>query len=154
MKATPLDRAAALRRKDLAKIHVLANKQLGLDEGTYRALLQRVTGKSSAAVLDARARQAVIRELVRLAGDGERSMRNSTTLSDAPLNVREEVAAMVGKVGAILADAKRSWAYAHGLAQRMFHVARVEWLRADQLHRLIAALAIDQKRRHAREGTE
>ena len=51
------------------------------------------------------------------------------------------------KVRALLADAKRPWSYAHGLAKRMYDVARVEWLDHDKLHRLVAALQVDANRR-------
>lgn len=140
------------RRKELAAIHVLASKQLRLDQDTYRALLERVTGKRSAADLNARERTAVLEEMRRLIGGGVQRMRNAVPPVDEPQNVRNELRAMVSKVGAILGEADRSWAYAHGLANRMFKVQRVEWLTAGQLHRLIAALAIDQKRRRRRQG--
>ncbi len=142
--------AADRRRKELAAIHVMASKQLRIDQDTYRALLERVTGKRSAGDLNARERTAVLDELRRLIGGGVKRMRNAVPPVDEPQNVRAELRAMVSKVGAILEEADRSWAYAHGLAVRMFKVQRVEWLRAEQLHRLIAALAIDQKRRRAR----
>lgn len=48
----------------LAAIHV-AKKKLGLDDDTYRAVLLRVTGKSSAADLDERERQSVLEEFRR-----------------------------------------------------------------------------------------
>ncbi len=143
-------RGATLRIKQLAAIHVLARKQLRLDEDTYRALLQRIAGVRSAADLDGPGRAAVLTELHRLASDGARQMRNANVLPGAPREVREEIAGMVAKVGAILTESERSWNYAHGLARKMFHVQRVEWLRADQLHRLVAALVIDQQRRRAR----
>lgn len=50
--------------RDLAKIHI-AKKDLGLDDATYRALLARVAGVSSARDLDATGRAAVLRELRR-----------------------------------------------------------------------------------------
>jgi phage gp16-like protein len=52
----------------------------------------------------------------------------------------------VAKVGAILAETDKSWNYAHGTARQMFKVHRVEWLRPDQLHRLVAALQISANR--------
>ena len=55
------------RAKDLARIH-LAAKELGLDEATYRELLQSLTGRSSAGDLDARQRWQVLQELGRLQG--------------------------------------------------------------------------------------
>ena len=50
------------------------------------------------------------------------------------------------KVEALLAEAGRPWAYADGMAKRMFDVERVDWLDDDQLHRLMTALIIDAKR--------
>ncbi len=49
----------------IAVIHV-AKAQLGLDEGTYRALLLRVTGKSSTKDMTERQRIAVVDELKRM----------------------------------------------------------------------------------------
>jgi len=48
----------------LDAIHV-AKKQLGLDEDTYRALLARITGKTSSAAMTEAERQAVVAELRR-----------------------------------------------------------------------------------------
>jgi phage gp16-like protein len=135
------------RKQQLAAIHV-AKKRLRLDDETYRALLQRVGGQRSAKDLDPHGRRAVLREFARL--DGERETIKPNMLPGAPENVRDEIAAMVGKVGAILAEAKRDWNYAHALAERMFGTHRVEWLHADQLHKLVAALMIDRKRRRAK----
>ena len=140
----------ALRNKQLAAIHVMAAKRLRLDRETYVALLQRVAGVDSAGKLDGRGRAAVLDELRRVAGEGQRQMRNAVNLPDAPQNVREEIAGMVGKVGALLAETGKGWNYAHGTAKRMLKVQRVEWLRADQLHRLVAALQISANRKRGK----
>jgi phage gp16-like protein len=50
----------------------------------------------------------------------------------------------------MLAESGKSWNYAHGIAKRMFKVHRVEWLRADQLHKLVAALGYSQRRARAK----
>lgn len=148
--ATPIANATAQRNKQLAAIHVLASKRLRLDRDTYVALLQRVGNVSSSADLDQRGRAKVLDELRRLAGEGQQQMRNAVNLPDAPQNVRTEIAGMVAKVGAILAELDKSWNYAHGTAKRMFRVQRVEWLRADQLHKLVAALSYSQKRQRSK----
>lgn len=147
MSATTTMQSDDRRKRQLAAIHVMAKKQLHLDEDTYRELLQRVAGVRSAADLCALGRASVMDELRRLAGQGQCRMRNAVNLPDAPQNVREEIAGMVGKVGALLAELDKSWNYAHGTAKRMFKVQRVEWLRADQLHRLVAALQISSNRK-------
>lgn len=146
MTAPRLDKAAKQRHRHLAMIHAAA-KELAMPRDVYVALLQRVTGKSSAADLDDRERHKVMDELRRLGA--KRAVRPAADAK--PTRVAPEKAAMVDKVEALLADAKRPWRYAHGLARRMFGCVRVEWLNADQLHRLIAALSIDAKRRAARE---
>ncbi|AGG89901.1 gp16 family protein [Rhodanobacter denitrificans] len=145
-------KAKTQRNRELAAIHVLASKRLHLDRDTYVALLQRVGNVRSSADLDQRGRAQVLDELRRLAGEGQQQMRNAVNLPDAPQNVRDEIAGMVSKVGALLAEAGKSWNYAHGTAQRMFKVHRVEWLRADQLHKLVAALSYAQKRQRKTKG--
>lgn len=143
---TPINEASDRRRRELAAIHVIASKRLRLDREAYVALLERVGGVRSSADLDGPGRARVLDELRRLTGAGQQKMRNAMQLPDAPQNVRDEVAAMVSKVGAILAHRGKGWNYAHGTAKRMFKVQRVEWLRPDQLHRLVAALSYDQRR--------
>jgi phage gp16-like protein len=150
-----IDGAAAMRRRELAAIHVAA-KQIGLARDTYVSMLRRVTGLESAADLDHAQRQRVIEELRRLgARPAERARKAAVvreTLTSKPRSPAPDVAAMVRKIGALLASAERPWAYAHGLARKMFHVTRVEWLRADQMHRLIAALEYDRRRREAKSA--
>jgi len=147
MSVTTMMQAGDRRTKQLAAIHVMASKRLHLDRETYVALLQRVAGVDSAGKLDSRGRASVLDELRRLAGEGQQQMRNAVNLPDAPQNVREETAGMVAKVGALLAELGKSWNYAHGTAKRMFKVQRVEWLRPDQLHKLVAALQISANRK-------
>jgi phage gp16-like protein len=50
---------------NLKVIHV-ARKELGLDEDTYRALLQRVTGVASLKAMSEAQRAAVVKEMTRL----------------------------------------------------------------------------------------
>jgi len=50
---------------NLKVIHV-ARKELGLDEDTYRALLQRVTGTASLRAMSEAQRAAVVKEMTRL----------------------------------------------------------------------------------------
>lgn len=146
----PTTKTSTQRNRELAAIHVLASKRLRLDRDTYVALLQRVGKVASSADLDQAGRRRILDELRRLAGEGQQQMRNAVKLPDAPQNVRDEIAGMVAKVGAILAEIDKSWNYAHGIAKRMFKVHRVEWLRADQLHKLVAALSYQQKRIRAK----
>lgn len=147
-------RAKVFRNRDLARIHLLARKQLALDEETYRALLSRVAGVRSAKDLDRAGRFKVLDELTRLAGDGARRSTKAVPPPIATPQVREELRAMVSKLGAIAAELGVEWAYLDGMARRMFGVDKAEWLTADQMHKLVAALAIHQKRKRKGDAAQ
>lgn len=137
------------RNRQLGRIHQ-AKKQLQLDDETYRALLQRVTGKRSSADMTSPERNAVLAELARLGFREADQQARRHVFAGRPRNVKD--VPMLGKVEALLADARRPWSYAHALAKRMFRRDRVEFCRPDELHRLIAALQTDA-RRHANQET-
>ncbi|KHS06582.1 hypothetical protein RM61_15040 [Xanthomonas phaseoli pv. phaseoli] len=136
--------AFSTRKTQLAKIH-LAAKQKGLDEATYRALLVRITGKDSAAKMTTQERALVIAEFVRLGFKDVQRTGRKRQWPGQPKNLDE--VPMLRKVQALLADAKRPWAYAHNTAKQMYGIDRVEFLNQDQLHRLVAALQVDANRR-------
>lgn len=124
----------------LKKIQI-ARRQLGLDDDTYRALLQRVAGVSSSTKLSPRQVGTVLAEFERQGWKPKASAKGRAAPRPAP-----DRKALMGKVEAFLAEANRPWAYADGMAQRMFKVERVEWMDADQLRRLVAALGYDARR--------
>jgi len=126
----------------------VAVRQLGLDEETYRALLMRVTGKSSCAQMSDGERGKVLDALKAQGFVLERN--GKSVIHHRPKDTRREPRAD-NKVEALLADAKRPWDYAHAMARHMFGVDRLEFLRSGQLHKLIAALQIDANRRMKRE---
>lgn len=126
----------------LAKIHI-AKAQLGLDDDTYRAILARVAGVRSAKDLLPRQIGAVIAEFERL-GWVPKVAPKTRRAAPNPVAERRK---LVSKIEAFLAEAARPWAYADAMALRMFKVERVEWCDSDQLHRMIAALAYDAKRK-------
>lgn len=141
-------RSTSARTAQLAAIHIAA-KRLRLERDTYEALLQRVSGDpaiDSAGKLDARGRHDVLVELSRLAGDGKRRARGNVPPPGKPAQVREELQAMTEKLGAIAAELNLPWNYLNGMAKRMFGVEKTEWLTAAQMHKLVAALSIHQKR--------
>lgn len=130
------------RRQQLARIHVAkkwAEQKLCMDDDSYRSLLLRVGGHKSSADMTTEQRNAVLREFARL-GFKEEHRR----WAGEPKNCGQ--VPMLRKVRALLTVARREWDYAHGLAEKMFNVTRVEWLRDDQLHSLVSALQIDANR--------
>ena len=139
-----MTRSPDQRRQQLGRIHK-AKKQLHLDDDTYRSLLKRITGKSSSADMTSAERNAVIAEFTRLGfKEADRAARRKA-FPGRPATVDERP--MLRKVEALLASGRRPWSYAHALAKHMFNVARVEWLKDDQLHKVVAALQVDAQRK-------
>lgn len=128
------------RNLDLSKIHI-AKKDLGLDDETYRALLVRVAGVKSAKDLNPHQAGKVLAEFERLGWKPS----PVKTGRKAPVAAAGR-AKLIGKIEAFLSEANRSWAYADGMALRMFKVERVEWLDSGKLSKVVAALAYDAER--------
>jgi len=135
---------ADARRRELAQIHI-AKAQLGIDDDTYREMLWTIARVHSAGDLDFTGRKRVLEHL-RARGFTPRASKKARR--PAPSADR---AAMVAKVRAMLAEAGRQDGYADGMARQMFHVDRYEWLPPDQLHKLVAALVINARRRARKE---
>ena len=132
-----------LRKRELAQIHI-ARQQLGMDEDTYRAMLWTVARVTSAADLDWAGRKQVLDHCK------AKGWKN-TKHRPAPAKSK---AALVAKIRALLiAAGNRPDAYADGMARRMFGLARFDWCTHQQLGKLIAALAIDARRRGASTTT-
>lgn len=137
------------RMRDLARIHIAA-KTLQLDRDTYVALIRRISADQGAAVdssadLDDAGRAALLQEFARLGYNAGEQDSRKRIYAGRPKNVRD--VPMLRKVEALLADAKRPWAYAHAMAKRMHHCDRVEFLDPHQLHALVSALQVDARRR-------
>lgn len=133
--------AADLRKRELAMIHV-AKTQLDMDDDTYRAMLETLTGKRSAADLDWQGRKNVLDHL-KSRGFAHQSKRRAD-----PARYKAE---LVSKIKAQLMSftPARSDFYADGMAKHMFGVERYTWCDTDQLHKIVAALAYAQKRDEA-----
>ncbi|WP_066568085.1 gp16 family protein [Snodgrassella sp. CFCC 13594] len=128
------------RRGLIAKIKI-GQTQLGLDDATYRALLERVTGHRSCTEMDVGQLESVLAAM-----RSQGFTPTSPTKHKRP-SARTSADPMLRKVGALLADNKLPWNYAHGMARKMFRVDRVQWLNDEHMHKLIAALQIYANRR-------
>ena len=118
------------RKAITARIHI-AKKELGLDDETYRAMLQQATKHSSCADMHISDLYRVMEHLKQL------GYKPAARKFGKRPNPAKDKAALMGKVEALLADRKLHWNYAHAMAQRMFKVEKVDWLDRD---RLVAAL--------------
>ncbi|MCD5362776.1 gp16 family protein [Chromobacterium aquaticum] len=132
------------RNPALAKIHI-AKKELALDDDTYRAMLQSIAGVSSSKDLTVAGVNKVLAHLKRCGWKPKTAAKTGKRPS-----VGRDRKALMDKVEALLAEAKRPWAYADAMAKRMFTVDKVDWLDAEQLQKLVAALTYDAKR-HGRD---
>lgn len=130
-----------LRGRELAQIHI-AKKDLALDDDTYRNMLWTVGRVRSSAELDHAGRANV---LSHLRARGFKPKRGGTK-TEAPKNVPVSKVALMGKIGALLTVLEKPWAYADGMANKMFKVEKIIWLSAPQLHKLVAALEYSKAR--------
>jgi phage gp16-like protein len=135
------------RTQDLKLIHV-ALRQLGMDDATYRGILWACGRVTSAKDLDHAGRQLVIEHFKRCGFKVQAKQAHP----GRPTNLNSaNRGPLLSKIEALLADAGRPWAYVDGMAKKMFGVDRVQFCHEQQLHRLVAALIYDKKRR-ARKG--
>lgn len=126
---------AERRRKLIARVK-MAQAELKLDDDVYRAVLLRVTGKNSCRELNESQLLATIRELERLGLKPYHRM---------PMQFKKNMPLMK-KIEALLADKGLPWAYADGMARKMFNKNSVSLLDGSQLHKIVAALEISAKR--------
>lgn len=131
------------RRALLAKVHIGA-KALGLDDGLYRDMLEGLTGQRSAGKLSDRQLVLVLAVMRKKGWNDEdpRPARKKPKPRATP-----NTAPLLDKVGALLADSGRPWAYAVAMLKRMYRVERLEWAKPEQLRGIVAALTRDAQRR-------
>jgi phage gp16-like protein len=149
--AKPAAQPAQGRNNALAQIHI-AKAQLGMDDDTYRDMLWAVARVKSAKDLDHAGRAKVMEHLKR---SGFKSAPPRLPHPGRPHNIDSEARGpQIKKVQALLADAGRPWAYADGIAHKMFGIAKVALCNEEHLQKLIAALVYDQKRRAQKGGAQ
>lgn len=130
------------RSRDLATIHIAA-KQLGMDRAAYEDMLWTVARVKSAGNLDAAGRARV---LAHMKACGFKPKAGKPHLG-RPHNIRSsDRRAQISKIEAFLAEARRPWSYADALAKRLCKVDSLTFCNAEQLGKIIAALAYDAQR--------
>jgi len=159
-------RQGAVNGRQIALIHV-ARAKTGMDEAAYRDMLQDVTGGAASSSKDLTVPQfeECMRRFAALGfkGTGGKpwppakakrfaEARKERFLAwERGLEPPPEKLPLMGKISALLCAQGKSWAYAHGMAQKMFAVEKVGWCHPEQLHAIAAALSI-HGRRGARKG--
>lgn len=134
---------AARRNAAIGKIHI-GKTQLGMDDETYRAMLLTVGGVKSSKDLTPEGLTKVIRHL-ELAGVVFTS-KKKVGRKPHNLNSESDRAAKIGKIEALLSEAGRSWAYADGIAKRMYKKQVVAFCTHEELTGIIAGLTRNAER--------
>lgn len=124
----------------MAKVHI-GKKDLGLDDGTYRDVLWRVTGKRSCKDMTIAQLQDVVKDMEASGFKPKAAPKHGKNPS--VVSKREP---LMGKIHAMLTDMGLHWNYAHGMADSMFKIKRLQWLNDSQLYKLTQALSVHQQR--------
>lgn len=134
-----MQRKPDMRNRELAQIHI-AKKDLGLDDETYRDMLFTIARVRSSGELDHAGRRRIIEHLQ------ARGWKPKAGVKPKVANKGSSKTALISKIGALLTVLEKPWAYADGMAAKMFKVEKIIWLTPQQLHKLVAALEYSKKR--------
>ncbi len=124
----------------MAKIHI-GKKDLGLDDDTYRDVLWRVTGKRSCSDMTIAQLQDVVKDMQNSGFKPKATPKHGKKPS--VIGRRQN---LINKIEAMLADMGLHWNYAHGMAESMFQIKRLQFLNDNQLYKVTQALSVHQKR--------
>lgn len=126
------------RKSLIQKIHI-GKSQLGFDDDTYRDFLAlHGNDKSSCTQMSVPELYAVFNAM-KAAGFKTRykgKAKPYATQAKQPL---------MNKIEALLADSGKTWAYAEGIAKRMYGKQRLQWCNAEQLRAVVVALVKQQR---------
>jgi len=126
------------RRVMIAKIHV-AKKELGFDDGDYRALLERVTGKASSAKMNAGEMGKVLDELARL-GWAPGTSKKPGKPRPASHPAAKKARAMFLSLGLLGVIRNPSEAALEAFARRQLGCDKLQWADQSQVYKLIEAM--------------
>ena len=134
-------------QKTLAKIHI-AKQQLGLDDATYRELLNSVAGVTSSTQLNALGRVRVLERMKDLGWKPSQPKKGTRP------RVTSDRQKLMDKIEALLADRGLHWNYLTksaeagrpSMLERITGKRRFEWCHAGDLHKVVAALSVHARR--------
>lgn len=124
----------------MAKVHI-GKKDLGLDDDTYRDVLWRVTGKRSCSDMTIAQLKEVVKDM-ESNGFKPKAAKKHGKKPDVITRRKN----LMSKIEAILADMGLHWNYAHGMADKMFQIKRLQFLSDNQLYKVTQALSVHQRR--------
>lgn len=124
----------------MAKVHI-GKKDLGLDDDTYRDVLWRVTGKRSCSDMTIAQLESVVKDMQNSGFKPKATPKHGKKPS--VIGRRQN---LINKIEAMLADMGLHWNYAHGMAESMFGIKRLQFLNDKQLYKVTQALSVHQQR--------
>lgn len=137
----------ASRKRDLATIHI-AKAAINLDDQTYRAKLLELGGVDSSSKLDQQGRARVIAYL-KAAGWKPTATKGGSKRPKRPTPAPENVKLCKRIRAQLISLGKLPDTYADGISKQAFGVDFYEWCTPDQLHKVSAMLAAEQRRKGA-----
>ena len=135
----------------------MAQKQLGLDDGTYRDILKRVTGKDSTTKMSLIEREKIINEFKKLGWKPSAAAKSKHGKKPKVSTDKPSRQAVMDKIEAILSDMGLHWNYAHGIARGMHKKEKLDFCTDEELHKVMQGLAVYQNRQRKKaeqEGNE
>lgn len=134
-----INNAEARRKKLVAKVKI-AQAQLGLDDDTYRDLLENVTGKRSAAKLKSWELDNVIKRLVQQ-GFKPKRQRTRAQAADDQSNKIKSLWLQLHEAGKVRDPSERALVnWAKGQFKNSQGIEALQWLDIHQKSRLIESL--------------
>lgn len=119
----------------LAKIHI-AKKELGLDDETYRAVLQRVIGKSSCAKANAKQLTKVIEEFKSLGFKGQSNKK----FRKSPIPAVKKVYALWGELQGLGAVETKDKTALDAFVKKYTGIDNANWLDDKSARKVIEIL--------------
>lgn len=126
------------RKNRLAAIH-MGKKSLGLDDDTYRDMLEHVTGKRSAKDMSDDHLIHVLQHMETLGFNQRKDFGQKP-------KVKFSKEQLINKIEALLTDSGKHWNYAIGIAKKMFNKEALEFCTEHELWKIVAALEIKKRR--------
>lgn len=128
------------RRAMLAKIHIAKN-DLGMDDDTYRLMLENLFGVTSAGDLSGRDLDALLGHLTERGFTARK--RGDKAAPPESAKIRTPLIAKIGALLTVLGQLEGRhvpWGYAVGILKRQSGVMRLQWGTPEQLRGVVAAL--------------
>lgn len=145
-----------LERNGRIRAIKVRQRELGMADEAYRALLRRVSQErlgeayDSCSTMPLKGLYAVLDEMRRLTGEGAKA----SNLLGKPTTWRDGCGDLIGKIEAQLTDMKLPWKYARAVLKRVSSSGksgsgtdRLEWATANALGKVVAALDYEQEKR-------